>query len=298
MKSASRIRAGFAAAMLAAVWATQVLGGVLSVPQKYQEKDQWCWAACSQANLAFYGIAKSQTEIAKYGTGGQNIPNYLYGGDSTHRGVDMILAYFGGIATTPFDTAFSLSSLTGEINASRPPVIRWGWDGGGGHVVVAHGTDGSTVYLMDPWYGPTVNTYNWVYSGGGHTWTHTLAMNSSPAPTPNPNAYCAYYYAYNGEFYAIYAYYYYYAYDYYGYMAYAQYYAGYARYYAYYAYAYDAAYGTDYGCANYAYLYAYYANLYASAAYAYETADPYSYNAAANEYYAYLYSYLVATGQR
>lgn len=298
MKIASRLSIGFATALLVVSCVASAFGGVLSVPQKYQEKDQWCWDACSQANLAFYGVTKSQTTIAQYGTAGANVANYLYGGDSSHNGVDMILAYFGGIATTPFASAFSLSTLTGEINASRPPIIRWGWDGGGGHVVVVYGTDSSTVYLMDPWYGPTVNTYNWVYRGSGHTWTHSLAMKSSPAPKPNPNAYYAYANAYNGEYYTLYAYYYYSAYDYYGYLAAAYSYADYAHYYAYYAYAYDAAYGNDYGCAYYAYLYAYYANLYAGAAYAYETGDAFSYYGAVYEYYAYVYSYLVATGQR
>ena len=298
MKLASRFCFGFAVAMLALGCATSVFAGILSYPQKYQEQDQWCWDACSQANLEFYGIVKSQTEIAQYGTGGANVANYLYGGDSTHNGVDMILAYFGNIATTAYESSLSLSSLSGEINASRPPIIRWGWDNGGGHVVVPYGADGSTIYIMDPWYGPTVNTYDWVCRGSSHTWTHTLTMNSSPAPTPNPNAAYAYAYAYYGQLYAYYAYGTYYNYDYYGFLYGAYYYANYAQYYAYYAYVFDATYGSDYGFASYAYLCAYYGNIYASYAYAYETGDAYSYYAAVNEYYACLYSYLVATGQR
>ncbi len=299
MKSASGFNVGLVAAACILCHAATVLGGVLSVPQKYQEKDQWCWAAGSQAVLAFYGVSKTQTEIAQYGTGGQNIPNYLYGSDSTHRGVDMILSYFGGIGTTPTESALSQSTLTSDINGSKPPVLRWGWDSGGGHIIVAYGTDSSTVYIMDPWYGPTVNTYSWVYKGGGHTWTHTLRMNSAPShPTPNPNAAYAYTYAYYGEYYTYYAYNYYYAYDYYGFLYYAYAYADYAHYYAYLAYLYDATYGNDYGLADYAYYYAYYGYLYAMYAYYYETGDTLSANAATCEYYAYLFSYYVAIGQR
>lgn len=298
MKFASRLSVVFATALVIVNCAAPAFGGILSVPQKYQEMDQWCWAACSQANLAFYGVAKSQTTIAQYGTAGANVPNYLYGGDSSHNGVDMVLAYFGGIATTPFASAFSLAALTGEINASRPPIIRWGWDNGGGHVVVAYGTDSSTVYIMDPWYGPTVNTYNWVCRGSSHTWTHTLAMKSRPTPTPNPNAGYAYTYAYYGYLYTSTAYASYSASDPNGFLYAAYSYANYAQYYAYYAYYYDAIYGSDCGYASYTAQCAQQANIYASYAYTYGTKDAYSYYGAINEYYAYLYANLLATGQR
>ena len=303
MKPASRLVVGLVAALWIAAHAAPVLGGVLSFPQKYQEKDQWCWAGCSQAILEFYGVSKSQTEIAQYGTEGQNIWNWLNGSsvNPTRRGIDMILSYFGGIGSTPVESALSLNSLTGEVGGSKPPVIRWGWDSGGGHFVVAYGVvDLSTVYIMDPWSGPTVNDYNWVCRGSSHTWTHTLKMNSAPAPQPTPNPYAAYAYtyAYYGEYYTYYAYNYYYAYDYYGYLYYAYYFADYAHYYAYLAYVYDATYGNDYGYADYAYNCAYYGYLYALYAYYYETGDTYSYNAAICESYAYYYSYLVSIGQR
>ncbi len=33
---------------------------------------------------------------------------------------------------------------------------------------------------MDPWYGPTINTYGWVVRGSQHTWTNSLTMNTRP----------------------------------------------------------------------------------------------------------------------
>lgn len=50
--------------------------------------------------------------------------------------------------------------------------------------MVARGLVGDNMYLIDPWYGPTINTYSWVCRGSSegsmHTWTHTLTMNTSP----------------------------------------------------------------------------------------------------------------------
>ena len=44
------------------------------------------------------------------------------------------------------------------------------------------------VTLMDPWDGPTLNTYDWVVRGSEHTWTHTLALDTPPPPLPEKNS--------------------------------------------------------------------------------------------------------------
>src|SRR5881394_146025 len=67
---------------------------VLNVPQNYQEQDQWCWAATSKSVLAFFGVDLTQTQIAQYGTGGQNIPNFLGFSNATENGVSFILNHF------------------------------------------------------------------------------------------------------------------------------------------------------------------------------------------------------------
>jgi hypothetical protein len=155
---------------------------VVNVSQKYQEQDQWCWSACSQATLEYYGTIKTQTAIAQYGTNGANIWNWIYGSsvNPTRNGIDLILYHFAGLATTHYETYLSQSVVATEINARRPFVIRWGWDSGGGHFLVGKGIDGDYLYLMDPWYGPTINTYSWVRQGSSHTWTHSLTLNTSP----------------------------------------------------------------------------------------------------------------------
>ncbi|MDO9541340.1 MAG: papain-like cysteine protease family protein, partial [Kiritimatiellia bacterium] len=165
------------------------LGAVLSVPQYNQEKDQWCWDASSQMILAYYSHTYSQTEIADWAVGGQNIPNYIYNSpDPSMKGCDEVLLHFGNISSSGSSTsdsdlsAIPLSTLANEIANSRPVMIGWAWDQGGGHAVVLRGTDGDSVYVNDPWpsHGQSVQTYDWVcrpYDQG--TWTQTLRLTSS-----------------------------------------------------------------------------------------------------------------------
>jgi hypothetical protein len=158
---------------------------VLDVKQHYQEQDQWCWAGSSQAILEYYDTVRTQTQIAAYGTDGANIWNWLWGSSTnpTRNGIDLILLYFAKLATTRYGSSLLESSVQALIDARRPFVVRWGWDTGGGHFVVARGIEGDNMYLMDPWYGPTINTYSWVVQGSSHTWTHTLTLNHSPVRT-------------------------------------------------------------------------------------------------------------------
>jgi len=176
--------------LLAAVLPLDVSGAILPVPEKFQQYDQWCWNGTSQAILFYYGYYPSQTTIAQYGTHGYNVDNYLYGYDNTapyyRRGVDYILNHFGSISSTGRAYALTQGTVTSEINAGRPFGIRWGWGGGGGHILVGRGIVGSNVYIMDPWPGNgyETRTYSWVVSGGvypdNHTWTHSLQLTTNP----------------------------------------------------------------------------------------------------------------------
>jgi hypothetical protein len=165
-----------------AIAGNSIRAQILTVPQKNQEQSQWCWAATSQAVLEYYGISKTQTEIAQYGTNGTNDWNWLYGSTTgpTRNGVDLILNHFGSISSTGQANWCTLEFITAELTGRRPVPIRWGWDAGGGHILVIHGVADSLVYLMDPWYGPTINTYAWVRRGSTHTWTNSLKINTTP----------------------------------------------------------------------------------------------------------------------
>jgi hypothetical protein len=154
---------------------------VLNVPQNYQEKDQWCWAATSQSLLTYFGVNLTQTEIAQYGTGGENIDNYLLKSDETRNGVNGIVLHFGGILSTPKPGAIARDRLSTFLDVyGAPAAFLWNWDNGGGHILIIHGLVDETAYLMDPWNGPTINTYDWVVRGGSHTWFSSMEINSSP----------------------------------------------------------------------------------------------------------------------
>ena len=176
----------FVLILLAAIhWPGSSHAGVLNVTQNYQEQDQWCWAATSKSVLGYFGVDLTQAQIAQYGSGGQNIPNYVAFSDATENGVNAILNHFAGIASTGYAGALAQDVLAKTIDMyGAPIVILWNWDGGGGHILVVHGLVNGTAYLMDPWNGPTINTYNWVMRGGMHTWAVSLELNSSP-PTRN-----------------------------------------------------------------------------------------------------------------
>jgi hypothetical protein len=183
------------------------LGLILNCPQRYQESNNWCWAGTSQSVLSYYGAFITQSNIAAFGTGGLNTWNYTWGdgtdsGDHIYRrGVSLILSNFAAIASSFSTNAVSgYPDLRNEIVTNRRPVvIHWTWDGDGGHILAIHGIvvtnrsgefkQGYTnVWVMDPWYGPTVGSYDWVCHGntnaeGWHTWDYSLVL-STPAPTP------------------------------------------------------------------------------------------------------------------
>lgn len=166
---------------------------VLDVPEVSQEQTNWCWAGCCQATISYYRGGENvpeQCDIANYARtnngwgeddcclnpGGAicNQTNWMYG---TGGSFQAILQNWE-VDNTARSYALSQATVTSETDAGRPFEIRWGWDAGGGHFLVGRGIDGNTVYYMDPWPGNGYSTadYNWVVSGGGHTWTHSLQL--------------------------------------------------------------------------------------------------------------------------
>lgn len=163
---------------------------ILNAPEIFQEQTQWCWAGCSQSTLAYYNTNVSQSEIADWARiqnnwgedncftnpGGPicNQPNLMWGSDGSFQA---ILENWG-VESEARSFALSQQTISAEISAGRLFEIRWGWDSGGGHFLVGRGIDGDNVYIMDPWPGNgyTIGTYDWVVSGGTHTWTHSLQL--------------------------------------------------------------------------------------------------------------------------
>jgi len=167
---------------------------VLNVPERFQEASLWCWAACSQAILSYYGTNLSQCTIAnwarkKNGWGSDdccvnpegatcNQINFLYG---TAGSIQAILQNWG-VSSKGLNYPLSQATVTTEINNCRPFVIRWGWTGGGGHFLVGRGIEDNIVHYIDPLPGKGYQTanYSWLVRGGNHTWTHTLQLTTNP----------------------------------------------------------------------------------------------------------------------
>ncbi len=164
-----------------AVAGTSVFARVLNVPEKFQERNQWCWAGTTQAIFQYYGTILTQTAIAAYGTNEYNTWNYLYGSDTDapyyRKGINMIFNNWG------LDCIYGAYTMTqmqvqNRIDSGRPFVIRWAWSSGGGHFVDGRGLEGDYLYYMDPWPGNgyQIALYSWVVDDGNHEWTHSLEL--------------------------------------------------------------------------------------------------------------------------
>jgi hypothetical protein len=157
---------------------------------------EWCWNACSQMVLQKYGTTVGQDGIADYALVGsraghtydvENVLNkgsFPIGGDglTAEFGVASILDHFAKI-NSQLQGPLSKDDFQDEMDGLRPAILRVGWSGGGGHVIVAYGLTGDVVNIADPWYSSTVamisfnalttTGYTNAFSGTG-TWTHTL----------------------------------------------------------------------------------------------------------------------------
>ena len=173
---------------------------VLDYPEIIQEQNQWCWAGVSASLFAYFDNPVEQCEIAEYvrnvatwhdfgdtdccvdPDGGCNYWNYNWGNPGS---IDDILTNMQSrieIDNYGVGSALTATTLESDLDNDLPPVIRWGWDSGGGHFLVAFGMEENganpadpIVHYMDPWFGEGhhLALYSWVVRGGSHTWTHT-----------------------------------------------------------------------------------------------------------------------------
>ncbi len=83
-----------------------------------QEKDNWCWAACIEMILEYYGIYESQSDIVSY--------VYGYPFDRTASG-NLIAEAFDGwsdFSVRSFNSK-TAQSFINEIAAGHPLIIGW-----------------------------------------------------------------------------------------------------------------------------------------------------------------------------
>jgi hypothetical protein len=182
----------------------QINAQILNMPESIQENDQWCWAGVTKSILNYYGEIVEQCEIADYARTqitwhdfgdtdccvnpnlGCNYWNYAFGANGSMQD---ILVHFGNIQNYGISSDLSMAQITTNLVDSKPFIVRWGWNSGGGHFVVGHGISGNSIYYMDPWFGEGlhVSTYSWLQNDGNHTWTHTNVITTSASLSVDNN---------------------------------------------------------------------------------------------------------------
>lgn len=161
------------------------LGGrSLPVMQIAQEQTQWCWAACAEMVIRYYGTAVRQCDEANFlrqrndccAAPSSNACNQPCQVDDVAR------VYTNwGITCTPQLSQVPFATLSSEIDASRPVEVAFYWTGGGGHVAIVRGHgqhEGKpVVQVNDPAYGTGVTFYESLRTAYGQgqwavTWTN------------------------------------------------------------------------------------------------------------------------------
>jgi len=154
----------------------------LSVPQINQEQTQWCWAACADMVLHYYGNS---------GVRQCDFANWLFGQTGccaspsspvcnqpcAVNDVQRVYTQWG-ILSAPSSGTVPFSTLEFEINGDRPVEVAYAWTGGGGHVAVVSGWDrnatGPFVRINDPAYGSGGVYYSDLLTAYGlGTWFYT-----------------------------------------------------------------------------------------------------------------------------
>ncbi len=196
------------------VHAAEGSDAMLGFNQKIQQHSEWCWVGTAQSVLEYYGTILDQCTIANYASGKAtccipsgfwdndgdtnycNCPNSITGVSAwgvPNGGSQGILAHWS-VGSNVVYSYLSQATIVNEINAGRPFLMRFGWYGGGGHVLDGFGydNDGQYLHYMDPWpgHGYTLSLYTWVVSANNdHDWTHTLRITTSPPACYNAFAY-------------------------------------------------------------------------------------------------------------
>ncbi|CAA7385900.1 T9SS type A sorting domain-containing protein [Chryseobacterium fistulae] len=144
-----------------------------------QERNQWCWAGTSKSLLDYYGVDRSQTEIAEYarlnnpGMFGKipcgqpndrcNQPNTMFG--SYNGDIQGIVRYFSNTDSHGVNAPLNTSQINNELKARKPFFIRIGWNSGGGHFRLGYGlSQYSTPIIRYYWNGSYYYPYIWGYN--------------------------------------------------------------------------------------------------------------------------------------
>lgn len=137
----------------------------LGVPRRRQQQPDWCWAACVDMVLHYYGLpAVEQCEIVGRKLGEDCCVEPVgdeYSVPCAPKWVRGVWAAWGIDARTHLPRKgrlgwISEAALKRELEASRPVEVGLRWNNGGGHAVVVRGWRAGRggvayFYVNDPW---------------------------------------------------------------------------------------------------------------------------------------------------
>jgi len=159
--------------------ATGTYSQLSNFPVVHQNKTNWCWAACGEAILQYFG----NTNVYQ-----QDFVYYVKGGDLSNNPADFDEITSGlshwNVSSTYTNSTYSFNNIETDIyNYQRPILIRWAWKNGDGsladigHVMIICGYNSydASVFYMDPnSYQLEYDTYTYMVNATDHSWTHTM----------------------------------------------------------------------------------------------------------------------------
>jgi len=156
------------------------VGDQLPVPLLGQQTNVWCWDASSLMVIKYFRPTTGLTEcqIATQATPSvANCCQSPFPAAYVHTGWEMLSK--NGFSSSSTGTALSWADLKAQISTKKKPVLfAWGWNGGGGHMLVATGwftlAGQNYVRVNNPWP-PTSGTkesYTYAAWVGGPGYDH------------------------------------------------------------------------------------------------------------------------------
>ena len=189
------------AVVAVAILCRGVLAVELNIDPVIQEQTEWCWAACSEMILKYYGVTKTQTEIVQWVYGSaDNLTVPLYNTAEEKRGVNRVLDAYAGaeIGEQFFDDYVLLrSEIFDEIDKESPILIAgqiyWGTPAKYHLMVIIGYLDDSptdpTIVFNDPTSDGTGGTHFYLLSDLEYVrdeweWQQTLRLQKSGTGGP------------------------------------------------------------------------------------------------------------------
>lgn len=94
--------------------------GAVSVPAVKQTKSYWCWAACGESILKYYGKSVTQSSFVAYVKNSSSAPNQTASDAEVKKGL-----LHWGVTGTLVDSSISFSTVSSNIRSGKPIYAGW-----------------------------------------------------------------------------------------------------------------------------------------------------------------------------